>query len=128
MGNDGPGPYASVGPQLPTPNSHDEVVLGVDVARYGDCETVVALRRGPVLTGMWAWHGADLMHTCGRLVDLARECQPGRLVIDAVGLGAGVVDRLREIQREGKLLQGCRIEAFTSGATPSDPEKHDSRR
>src|SRR5207245_1174097 len=112
----------------PDPWPLTPIVLGVDVARYGDCETVVALRRGPVLTAMWAWYGADLKHTCGRIVDLARECQPDRLVIDAVGLGAGVVDRLLEVQREGRVLQGCEIEAFQSGTAPLDPEKHDSRR
>jgi phage terminase large subunit len=115
-------------PHTLPPTPHDEVVLGVDVARYGDCQTVVALRRGAVLTGLWAWQGADLMHTCGRVVDLARQHQPDRLVIDAVGLGAGVVDRLREVQREGHCLSECHVEEFQAGGTAQDPEQHASRR
>jgi hypothetical protein len=104
-------------------------VLGVDVARFGDCETVLAIRSGSQLAAIEARQGADLMQTCGQIVALCREQQLQRVVLDAVGLGAGVLDRLRELQREGELaLQGVDLVGFESGARALDPEHHHSRR
>jgi hypothetical protein len=119
---------AATDSSLVTRHSSLPIVLGIDVARYGDCETVVALRRGCLVAAIWAWHGADLMHTCGRILELAREHAPARIVVDAVGMGAGLFDRLLEIQREGRELPGCELVAFQSGTPPWDPEKHYSRR
>lgn len=107
----------------------DEVVLGVDVARFGDCETVVAGRRGETLLFLESWQGADLMQSCGRVVQLCGEWRPGRVVVDAVGLGAGVVDRLRELKAEGlSALQGTTVVAFESGGRAARPEQYVSRR
>ena len=39
------------------------------------------------------------MHTCGHILELAREHAPARIVVDAVGMGAGLFDRLLELQR-----------------------------
>jgi phage terminase large subunit len=105
----------------------DAVVFGLDVARFGDCETVLAVRRGDTLAALERWAGADLMATCGRVAHAARRERPARIVVDAVGLGAGVVDRLREIQREGE-LPGCEIVAFSSGERADDPARFRSRR
>jgi hypothetical protein len=71
--------------------------LGVDIARYGGCETVVVVRRGGVVRRVVAWMGHDLMATTGRIMAIARDEEPvGAVKVDVIGLGAGVVDRLRE--------------------------------
>jgi len=97
------------------------------VARFGDCETVLAIRRGGTLAALERWAGADLMQTCGRVAQAARDERPARIVIDGVGMGAGVVDRLRELQREGE-LEGIEIVLFASGERARDPAKWKSRR
>jgi hypothetical protein len=61
---------------------------------------VLALRRGDTLLAMESWQGADLMQSCGRIVRACQEWRPRRVVVDAVGVGGGVLDRLRELQRE----------------------------
>lgn len=62
---------------------------GVDVGRGGD-DSVLARRMGHVFT-IRAKKTRDTM----KLVEMAME-EPGRLIIDAAGVGGGVFDRLRE--------------------------------
>lgn len=77
-------------------------VWGVDVARFGDDRTALAKRQGRSLTEsvLW-WQGKDLMQTCGLIYDqyasLHPSDQPSLIIIDIIGLGAGVYDRLREL-------------------------------
>ena len=102
------------------------VVLGVDVARYGECETVVAQRQGDELLWVEAWGSTDLMETAGRVWQLVRTTGAQRVVLDVVGLGAGVFDRLKELSlEEGKRLE---LVGFESGARALDAEQFRSRR
>jgi len=73
-------------------------VLGVDVARYGRDRSCIAERVGNVVVGLEKWGQADLMETTGRV---RARLGDGVAHVDVIGLGAGVVDRLRE--------QGCRV-------------------
>lgn len=78
-----------------TPVASEPVVLGLDVARYGDAETVMALRHGDQITEIQAWAQASLTETAARALDAIVRTGATDIVIDAVGLGAGVVDQLR---------------------------------
>ncbi len=80
-----------------SPSGGKVVELGVDIARFGSCETVVYVRKGNRVVRGEAWHGADLMTTTGRIAALIRKLDPTRVKVDGAGLGAGVVDRLREL-------------------------------
>jgi phage terminase large subunit len=111
--------------------SEGERVLALDVARYGDCESVAAIRSGDLLEEVVAWQGMDLMQSCGRLLRLVDQWRPQTLVIDGVGLGAGVVDRLRELSRETPAppgLAGLIIVSFQSGERAHNPQKFRNRR
>jgi hypothetical protein len=96
--------------------------LGVDVARYGGCETVVIVRRGGVVSRVAAWMGQDLMASTNRIVAIAREEAPvGAINVDVIGLGAGVVDRLRE--------QGVpHVYGVNVASRAQDGERYDRRR
>lgn len=74
-------------------------VLGVDVARHGDDRTVVILRNGDLIEDDWItiWRGADLMQTAGRVAEIITRDKPRQVFIDGVGVGGGVVDRLRQL-------------------------------
>lgn len=74
----------------PTPR-----VLGVDVARFGECETAVAVRIGNELVDLVAWQGADLVASAGRVLALIDEHHPEQVIVDTVGLGAGLFDHLK---------------------------------
>lgn len=77
-------------------------VWGLDVARFGADSTVLARRnRITVLPLIQEWHGLDTMETVGRVKDeydkLEEFRRPSDIMVDVIGLGAGVVDRGREI-------------------------------
>lgn len=76
-------------------------IWGVDPARFGKDRTSFCERTGPVTAPLVTWNGMDLMHTVGFIVRRYRACFPGeepsQIVIDVIGLGAGVVDRLGEL-------------------------------
>lgn len=74
-----------------------DAVMGVDVARYGNNQTVAVVRRGSSVVDMVSFGRSDLMGTTGRVMDLARKHDVKTIHVDEVGLGAGVVDRAREL-------------------------------
>lgn len=70
--------------------------VGVDVARGGGDQTVLAVRSGDAIQYLTRHVYADTMVTAG-LTKAVLDKHPGALgVIDVIGLGAGVYDRLRE--------------------------------
>lgn len=72
------------------------VELGVDVGWFGDDASVIALRRGPVVEILDVAHKTDTMATAARVAHaLRRHADITYARVDSVGVGAGVVDRLR---------------------------------
>lgn len=67
--------------------------VGVDVARGGADKTVIALRYGFLIDRLITLDHADTMRTVG---DVLRYARGAEAVVDVIGVGAGVVDRLRE--------------------------------
>lgn len=77
-------------------------VWGVDVARFGADSSVIARRRGRVMADPPLFlKGLDIMQVAGRVkaeYDLTPEKErPTEILVDVIGYGAGVVDRLREL-------------------------------
>jgi len=87
------------------------IILGVDVARFGNDETVIYRNARGKLKIVAKRRGQDLMATVGDIVVQYRKIlkefpdYKGRIYvnIDDTGLGGGVTDRLREVKREQKL-------------------------
>ena len=90
-----------------------DISFGVDVARYGNDKTIIAVKQGNSITAPISRHGQNLMQTVGDIVKLYRETLKGRasyrgritVYVDDTGLGGGVTDRLEEVLREGGLRQ-----------------------
>lgn len=74
-----------------------DLIYGVDVARFGSDRTVICKRRGNVVIELRHWSGEDLMGTVGRIVHEANIDKPSVIAVDSIGLGGGVADRLREL-------------------------------
>jgi hypothetical protein len=76
-------------------------IWGVDVARFGNDASVLIKRRGSVVYEMpRTWHQTDTMGLAGAIkaeYDGAGASRPGLICIDVIGIGAGVVDRLHEM-------------------------------
>ena len=125
-------------------NADQEPVVAIDPARYGPDLTCCAVRRGPVVESLHAWGRCDLSESVDRIRDVLAEVgvrpsgdwmkvlveRPwpesprgvkrrvppyGRLIIDEVGLGAGVLDRLKEL--------GFSATGFNGGSRPRDPDR-----
>ena len=78
------------------PSNYGRVVVGVDVARFGSDRTVVLMRRGDRVESIKAFSRIDTMATTGQVMVAVREHRPDVVNVDVIGVGGGVVDRLRE--------------------------------
>lgn len=76
--------------------------LGVDVARMGGDASVIVRRKGMKNRVEHRHHKRDLMTIVGEVVNACRRDKPGRVMIDDIGMGGGVTDRLVEIQASTK--------------------------
>lgn len=72
-------------------------VLGVDVAREGDDQSVIVLRQGPKVHWLRKYRIGDLMQVASLVAEAQREVQADAIFVDGTGMGAGVVDRLRQL-------------------------------
>ena len=104
------------------------ISLGVDVARYGDDETVIALNAGGNITLPVMFRGQSLMTTVGKVVQQYRHIiaayptYRGKIYvnIDDCGLGGGVTDRLEEVKREEKLNRMVIVPVNASARVPDE--------
>lgn len=77
-------------------------VWGVDVARFGDDSSAIAKRKGNrLLEPIKEWRDTDTMQTAGIVMKEYQSTHPDErpheILVDVIGLGAGVVDRLKEL-------------------------------
>lgn len=77
---------------------HAALIMGVDPARYGDDDTVIAFRQGrnAKVLPMVVMKGADNMAVANECANLITKYNPDAVCIDA-GNGVGIIDRLREM-------------------------------
>lgn len=83
------------------PPIHGRKVISADVARSGDDQTAIGIRVGDALLEIRKYQHADTMETTGYITALMNEeVDPHvKSIVDVIGIGAGVVDRLREMGR-----------------------------
>jgi hypothetical protein len=76
-------------------------IWGLDVARFGLDRTTLAKRQGNwLIEPPESWRGKDLMQTVGKITAMYEKAIPSErpdwIVVDSIGIGAGVVDGLRQ--------------------------------
>jgi len=91
---------------------------GVDIAREGDDQSVFTLREGDRVIYTDSWAKTDLMETSGIILQKIERfnLDPRNVNLDAVGVGAGVYDRLRE--------QKVYVNGIIAGGEPQDKEHY----
>lgn len=84
---------------LPDASYRDEArILGVDVARFGDDRSVLALRQGRCLYRLSrVYRNLDTMTLASQVARAIDELKPDAVFVDVTGIGAGVVDRLLQL-------------------------------
>jgi hypothetical protein len=77
----------------------EPVIMGVDVARFGDDASIIRFRQGRSARGIPAikLRGADTMALAARIADESALHRVDAIFIDGGGVGGGVVDRCRQI-------------------------------
>lgn len=78
------------------PANEGKKILGVDVARYGDDKTVITKRVGQRVIEQIQTSKEDTMQTVGRIKRIYTDEKYDEVRVDVIGIGAGVVDRLKE--------------------------------
>lgn len=91
-----------------------EVIWGLDVARFGDDRSVLAIRHGNHVKTIQKWQGlrttelSDIIHT---LYNQAHK-KPDAIFVDVIGVGGGVVDQLS--------TRGLPVISANASASPTD--------
>jgi hypothetical protein len=100
---------------------HFTPVIGVDVARYGQDESVICCRQGRKVFEMKYFRGLNNIQVGARAAELWREYgSKGPILVDEVGLGAGVVDYL--------MTAGYPVVGVNGGAKADDDKRYYNKR
>jgi len=99
-----------------TPNLHGPIDIGVDVARFGNDDTVIQPIIGSHCPKPHVIHGQDTMAVSGYAVAQRKQLRARVINVDSIGVGAGVVDRLDEL--------GEPVNAINVAEAPKDKERY----
>jgi hypothetical protein len=83
---------------------HDPLIIGVDVARFGEDESVIYFRKGrdgrtiPPIRMRGLRGAVDTMTVAGKVAEVSLQYRADAIFVDGGGVGGGVVDRLRQLQ------------------------------
>ena len=95
------------------------VEVGADIARYGGDHTVFVARKGGCAFALQECPPGSTMETAGRLIAFARKVKAELIKVDVTGVGAGVVDRLKE--------QGYPVVGVEFGGRPIERDRFENK-
>ena len=72
-------------------------LMGVDVARFGENSSTICIRQGRKVSEIEVLPKMDLMQTAHHVAEVINRERPLQTFVDGSGIGAGVVDRLRQL-------------------------------
>ncbi len=99
---------------------HSPKILGVDVARFGDDQSVIIKRQGLAVVGLKKFRSLGTMEIASLVAREIDEWKPDGVFIDEVGIGAGVVDRLIQLNYS--------VMGINGGSTPANTDKFMNKR
>lgn len=99
-----------------TPNT--PILWGLDVARFGDDSSCLVKRQHTSVTEPpRVWKGLDTMQTVGVVMAewdaTPHDRRPVEILVDSIGVGAGVVDRLRQLNLPARGINVSELPAMT---------------
>jgi len=74
-----------------------KLIIGVDVALGDTDKTAIIRRKGRIAYNLETFRNLNTMEIAGYLKHVIEQEKPHKVYIDSIGVGAGVVDRLREL-------------------------------
>lgn len=94
-------------------------ILSLDPAAKGSDEAVLTFRWGPKIVKQMCWNGHDEMWTANQCAKEAVDFRAHKVVIDDVGLGAGIRSRVRQLLQQTPI----HVMGFHGGRPPKDTEQ-----
>lgn len=101
-------------------------VLVCDPARFGEDESVIGLRQGRLFRILETFHEKPTDFTGERVIHWIQREKPDAIIIDETGLGAGVVDHVRN--RGFNQSNDYLVVGFNGGGNPYDQKMYYNRR
>ena len=108
---------ACVGNEISVPED-EPTYIGVDVARFGDDDSIILPRVGNVVLPWETFHGMNTIDLAMQARLYAIENDAQGMAIDEIGVGAGVVDWLAKHNTEN--LFGVNVSSASSDITKAD--------
>lgn len=81
----------------PADIAYAPLIIGVDVARFGEDDSVIAVRQGYKLLLLIRKRGLDTMTLAQLVAQEIDNILPDAVFVDETGIGAGVIDRLHQL-------------------------------
>jgi len=103
-------------------SSTSPLVVGVDIARFGDDKTVFCYRKGRWCFKMEVYEKKDTVEVANLLTNLINEKRPARVFLDLGNTGAGVYDILKD-RGFGAVVRGVNF-----GAKAINDDRYFNRR
>lgn len=97
-------------------------ILSVDVARFGDDQSVIGVRQGRKARILAKYRGLDTVQLAERAIEFINSEAPDGVIVDGDGIGAGVIDQLNHRHYGNNLFE------FHGGASANDASKYFNRR
>ena len=107
--------------------------LGIDVARYGGDRTTFVEKQGNFIAPVKVRKDQDIIATANDATAILRQArEEGNpydfLMIDVIGLGAGLYDVLIDRQKNGDISDSTKIIAVNVSETPDEEDEHHNKR
>lgn len=106
----------------PSTYEHLPVIIGADIARYGDDQTVIFVRQGRKQLDIKKYRGLSTIEASEKISEVIQKWNSQHVFVDGVGLGAGVVDYL--IEKKGYKF----VVDVQSGGSPDNDLKYHNKR
>tara|TARA_R110002074_G_C12473277_1_gene660385 strand:- start:19 stop:1539 length:1521 start_codon:yes stop_codon:yes gene_type:complete len=95
-------------------------IMGVDVARSGNDDSGIVIRQGDDIVFLDDWHGKDTVITTEKVKAAFETHQVDLIVVDTIGVGAGVYDNLKHA---GYPVRECIVSEKVPDHLKADPKK-----
>lgn len=108
--------------RVPITDPGAPLLIGVDVARFGEDKSVIAFRKGRDAQSIpWQkYNGIDTVVLAGHVADAANQHKADAIFVDGNGVGGGVVDNLK--------AWGFNVIEVQAGSSPTDAETYLNKR
>jgi hypothetical protein len=102
-------------------DSHSQLVIGVDPAITDHDRTAIIRRKGRLAYNAETHYNLNTMEIAGLVRRIIDKEHPSKVCIDCIGIGAGIVDRLKEMGYE-------QVEGVNVARTANDRDKFRNQR